>query len=98
MENNRRATGLVYSAGTFAMKSGGAVAGAIMLMILSIYGYTEGGHVQSPEALIGIKLNMSVVPVVFIALACVVMMFYPLSKQLMEQVEMNYNKDEIILI
>ena len=92
-KNRRRATGLVYSAGTFAMKFGGGIAGALMLLVMKFYGYTEHkGEIgealhQSASALQGIKLNMSIIPLVFVAIALVLLLLYPLSKERMLEIE-----------
>jgi GPH family glycoside/pentoside/hexuronide:cation symporter len=86
-KNNRRATGLVFSAGTFAMKFGSGVAGAVTLFILSFYGYDGKIAEKITGALDGIKLNMSLIPTVFIIVAIVIMLLYPLSKEKMMVVE-----------
>ncbi|MBN1997115.1 MFS transporter [candidate division KSB1 bacterium] len=93
-KTGRRTTGLIYSAGTFAMKFGGGVAGAVMIWVLKFYGYAgkdlaSGGAAltQSDTAMIGVKLINSFVPVVFIGLAILLMIFYPLSHQKMEEIE-----------
>ncbi|MBN2521383.1 MAG: MFS transporter [Bacteroidales bacterium] len=89
--NKRRATGLVFSAGTFAMKFGGGVAGAVTLFVLSIFGYEGQNQAKITEALEGIKLNMSIVPTLFIVFAIIIMFFYPLSKEKMIQIEQDLN-------
>jgi glycoside/pentoside/hexuronide:cation symporter, GPH family len=86
-KNNRRATGLVFSAGTLAMKFGSGVAAAVTLFVLSFYGYDGQVAEKITGALKGIKLNMSIVPTVFIILAIVLLFFYPLSKEKMMEVE-----------
>lgn len=85
--NGRRATGLIYSAGTFAMKFGGAVAGAITLMVLNIYSYDGKAIVKTPEMLEGIKLNMSIVPAIFVLIGIVALWFYPLTTKKMKEIE-----------
>jgi GPH family glycoside/pentoside/hexuronide:cation symporter len=86
-KNNRRATGLVFSAGTLALKVGSGVAGAITLFVLSFYGYDGKVSEKITGALEGIKLNMSIVPTIFILIAVAVLIFYPLSKEKMIEVE-----------
>ncbi|MGD2036171.1 MAG: glycoside-pentoside-hexuronide (GPH):cation symporter, partial [Bacteroidales bacterium] len=91
--NSRRATGLVFSAGTFAMKFGGGVAGAVTLFVLNMFQYTDKGDSitkvveQSDRALQGIKMVNSFVPVVFIVIAILVILFYPLSTNKMTEIE-----------
>ncbi|WP_299158748.1 MFS transporter [uncultured Tenacibaculum sp.] len=86
-KNGRRATGLIYSAGTFAMKFGGGVAGAITLAVLNMYNYEGNVAVKTVEMLHGIKLNMSLVPALFVLLAVVALLYYPLTTQKMKEVE-----------
>jgi len=86
-KNKRRATGLVYSAGTFAMKFGGGVAGAVIGFVLSSYGYDGMDASTIPASIPGIKLLMSWIPTIFITLAIIVMFFYPLTKAKMEKIE-----------
>lgn len=86
--NGRRATGLTFSAGTFAMKFGGGMAGVAMMFVLKIQGYMgKGVEVQSPEALHGIRLINSFIPVIFIVVAILVILLYPLTDNKMVEVE-----------
>jgi len=86
-KNRRRATGLVFSAGTFAMKFGGGVAGAVMLMVMNAFGYNPDAASQTTESLVGIRLNMSVIPGVFLIVAIVLIFFYKLDKKKMTEIE-----------
>jgi GPH family glycoside/pentoside/hexuronide:cation symporter len=86
-KNKRRATGLVFSAGTFAMKFGGGMAGFITLMILNMYGYDGKVVEKTPEMLEGIKLNMSIVPALFVLVGVIALWFYPLTSKKMETIE-----------
>jgi len=86
-KNNRRATGLIFSAGTFAMKFGGGLAGAVMLFVMNMYGYDGAVEVKSTESIQGIILNMSLIPGLFLILAILLMLFYPLSKQKIIKIE-----------
>ncbi|MFO7999820.1 MAG: MFS transporter [Marinilabilia sp.] len=83
-KNGRRATGLVYSAGTFAMKFGGGVAGAIIGLVLSIYGYDGQDPSTVEGARQGIRFLMSWIPGIFTIIAFIAMMIYPLSQQKMD--------------
>ncbi len=77
--NGRRATGLVYSAGSSATKFGGGIAGVIIGLILAAYGYqgTDPDTIQS--AVPGIKLLMGVIPSAIVFVSMALMFFYPLS-------------------
>ncbi|MCG8697267.1 MAG: MFS transporter [Bacteroidales bacterium] len=86
-KNGRRATALIFSAGTFAMKSGGAIAGGLMVGILGWFGYAEGGVEQNQLAVQGIRLNMSIIPAVIIFITTVILAFYPLNRKKMNEIE-----------
>ncbi|MBQ1569462.1 MAG: MFS transporter [Kiritimatiellae bacterium] len=82
----RRATGLVYSAGSFATKFGGGIAGAIIGAVLARYGYvgTEPGTI--PGAIPGIRLLMGVIPSAIAAGTSVLMLLYPLSDSRLSEI------------
>lgn len=85
-KNNRRATGLVYSAGSFSTKFGGGIAGAIIGIVLSKYGYDGLDPVAIEGSIPGIKMLMSWIPAVVALIGAATMMFYPLSKDKMNQI------------
>ena len=85
-KNNRRATGLVYSAGSFSTKFGGGIAGAIIGVVLSKYGYNGLDPAAIKGAIPGIKILMSWVPAVVALIGAVTMMFYPLTKKMMDKI------------
>ena len=86
-KNNRRATGLVYSAGSFATKFGGGIAGAIIGFVLGSYGYNGQDAVAIEGAIPGIKMLMSWVPgLVAIVGAVIMALLYPLGKQKMNEI------------
>lgn len=85
-KNGRRATGLIFSAGTFAMKFGSGMAGAITLAVLNLYDYDGQAVHKSAEMLEGIKLNMSIIPAVFVLVGIVALFFYPLTTSKMKEI------------
>lgn len=80
-KNGRRATGLIYSAGTFVQKTGGGFAGALVLVVLANYGYNGMDSSTIANALPGMQLLMSWVPGIFAFTGAALMIFYPLSDQ-----------------
>ena len=80
LKNGRRATGLVFSAGTFAMKFGGGVAGGIIGFVLAAYGYDGMDEQTVAGAIEGIKMLMSWIPALFTVPVVVILFWYPLSK------------------
>jgi GPH family glycoside/pentoside/hexuronide:cation symporter len=86
-KNARRATALVFSAGTFAMKFGSGMAGAVIGFVLAAYGYDGMDPATIPGASPGIKLLMSWVPTIFIFVSAGIMAVYPLTKEKMAAIE-----------
>lgn len=80
-KNNRRATAIVFSAMIFGLKAGLSIGGALVAGILAGYGYNEQLTVQSPEAINGIKLSLSVFPTLtfFVSVGC--LFFYEINKR-----------------
>ena len=79
-KNNRRATGLIYSAGSFATKFGGGIAGAIIGLVLGMFHYNGQDAVSIEGAIPGIIMLMSWIPAIITVLAAALMMFYPLTQ------------------
>jgi len=82
----RRATGIVFSAATFGQKFGWGIGGAIMGWLLTIFNYVPN-EVQSPEAILGIKLMLSIIPGILMILSVGLLFFYDLSESFMEKVQ-----------
>ena len=98
---SRRSTAFIMAASLFALKLGVAFGGAALAWVLSYYGYfkpteeqlaqmVQGVNVviEQPEsAVTGIRLAMSVYPAIAAILAMIFMLFYPLDKARMEEIE-----------
>jgi glycoside/pentoside/hexuronide:cation symporter, GPH family len=83
-KNGRRATALVFSAGTLSMKFGTGIAGAITGWLLTMFGYAANAA-QSVESLEGIRLLISVIPAIAAILAIGVFRFYGIDDRLVER-------------
>lgn len=89
--NKRRATGLVYSAGSFATKFGGGIAGAIIGLILAAFQYNGMDSVAIQGAVPGIILLMSWIPAIIAIIAAGLMSLYPLNQQKMDEITIELN-------
>ncbi|KGJ96308.1 MFS transporter [Colwellia psychrerythraea] len=85
-KNGRRATGLIYSAGTFVQKTGGGFAGALVLVVLASYGYDGMDKATIEATLPGMQLLMSWIPAAFAFAGAALMMLYPLSCKQNQQI------------
>jgi len=85
-KNGRRATGLIYSAGTFVQKTGGGFAGALVLVVLASFGYDGMDKSTIEASLPGMQLLMSWIPAAFAFAGAALMMLYPLTKAQNQQI------------
>jgi GPH family glycoside/pentoside/hexuronide:cation symporter len=77
-KNGRRATGLVFSAATFAQKAGWGIGGALAGWILALYNFIPNME-QTLHSLIGIKLMVSVFPGVLYMSCAILLYFYTID-------------------
>ena len=85
-KTGRRATALFYSASTFALKSGGALGGALALWILAFYGY-QANIVQNVHTLQGMRMMLSIYPMIGVIICIVFIAFYTLSEKQLQTIE-----------
>jgi glycoside/pentoside/hexuronide:cation symporter, GPH family len=90
-KNSRRATGLVYSAGSFATKFGGGLAGAIIGFVLAAFKYNGQDAVAIQGAVPGIIMLMSWIPTIIALIAAGVMTLYPLNQKKMDAITIELN-------
>ena len=95
-KNGRRATGLVYSAGSFATKFGGGLAGAIIGFVLAAFHYNGQDEVSIQGAVPGIIMLMSWIPTIITLIAAGVMAFYPLNQTKMDAITKELNNRRAI--
>lgn len=76
--NHRQATGLIFSASTFAQQLGWGFGPAAAAQLLDRFGFVANAA-QSPEVLHGLVLMMSLIPAAFGALSIAMVCLYPLS-------------------
>ena len=79
-KTGRRATGLYFSAATFAQKAGWGIGAAIAGWILTVYHYVPDA-VQTPTSIHGIKLLVSVIPGILYMSCAVFMFFYTIDSK-----------------
>lgn len=79
-KNGRRATGLVFSAATFAQKAGWGIGGALAGWLLALYKFTPNIQ-QTASALTGIKLMISVFPGILYMSCAILLYFYAIDQK-----------------
>jgi len=90
-KNGRRATGLVYSAGSFATKFGGGIAGALIGFVLTAFHYNGQDSASIQGAVPGIIMLMSWIPTIVALVAAGFMSLYPLDQKKMDAITIELN-------
>lgn len=86
-KNNRRATGMVFSAMIFGLKAGLGIGGAIAGFILSVYGYEAAVASQSSEVLLGIRMSVSIYTGILFLFCALLLFFYQINKGMELKIE-----------
>jgi GPH family glycoside/pentoside/hexuronide:cation symporter len=81
LRTGRRVTGLAFSGALFALKLGVALGGWLIGFILAWYGYDGKADMQTPEAIRGLVLSMTLFPAIGHALLIPFAAFYKLDHQ-----------------
>jgi GPH family glycoside/pentoside/hexuronide:cation symporter len=84
----RRATGLVFSAASFAQKFGWAIGGAGAGWLLAYFGYLPN-VAQSPRTIHGIVLMMSMIPAIAAVAAVAALWFYEIDEATVQQMSVD---------
>jgi glycoside/pentoside/hexuronide:cation symporter, GPH family len=82
----RRTTGLIFSAGTFSQKTGGALGGALAGAYLGWIGYVANSQ-QTPDAVEGLKSMMSYLPSLLGIVAAAAVVLYGITPKISKQIE-----------
>jgi len=85
-KTGRRATGLYFSAATFAQKAGWGIGAAIAAWLLTVFNYVPNAN-QTHTALIGIKLLVSVFPGVLYISCAFFMLGYNIDSRTSDQMK-----------
>jgi GPH family glycoside/pentoside/hexuronide:cation symporter len=86
-KSGRRATGLYFSAATFAQKAGWGIGAAIAGWLLTAFNYVPD-VTQTQTALTGIKLLISVIPGILYMSCALFMLFYNIDSQTTDQMKL----------
>ncbi len=85
-KTGRRTTGVIYATIMFGLKAGLSLGGAMAGWLLSAYGY-QANVAQTPGALMGIRMTISVYPAIFFLIVVIAMFFYEIGKKLNIQIQ-----------
>jgi GPH family glycoside/pentoside/hexuronide:cation symporter len=82
----RRTTGVIFATILFALKGGLSLGGALAGWLLSGYGY-QANAAQTPTALQGIRMLVSVYPAICLVIVVVCLVFYRITRPLNQQIQ-----------
>ncbi|RIK78094.1 MAG: MFS transporter, partial [Planctomycetota bacterium] len=85
-KTGRRTTGVVFATILFALKAGLSLGSALSLWLLDAYGYRPNAE-QTPEALRGIRLIISVYPALFFGVCIACLACYRISRSMNQQIQ-----------
>lgn len=86
LKTGQRVTGLVFSGALFMLKLGVAVGGWLIGMVLTSYGYDGKAEVQSPDAIKGIVLSLTLLPALGHFLLIPIVSRYRLNRRRCEEI------------
>ncbi len=86
-KNHRRATAIIFSAMILGLKAGLTIGGTLVVTFLAAYGYESGLEEQGADSIHGIKMTLSVFASIPFFLACGLLFFYKINKQMENQIE-----------
>jgi GPH family glycoside/pentoside/hexuronide:cation symporter len=85
-QTGRRTTGVIYATIIFALKLGLSLGGAIAGWLLAGFGY-QPNAAQTPYALLGIRLTISVFPGILFVMIVGCLIYYKIGKRLNIQIQ-----------
>lgn len=85
-KNGRRATGLIYSAGSLATKFGGGIGAAIIGFVLAYFNYNAKDPSSIEAAKVGIVWLISWIPAIIALFGAAFMLLYPLDRTQMDTI------------
>jgi glycoside/pentoside/hexuronide:cation symporter, GPH family len=86
-KNNRRATAIIFSAMMVGLKAGLTLGSAILTWILGLYDYVPNSEKQSPQAVQGVKMLVSVYPSIPFLIGAALLFFYVINKKMEVRIE-----------
>lgn len=84
----KRHEGVSFSVATIAHKASAAGAVVLALLVLDVTGYVSQAAVQTPQAILGIRLVIGPVPALVLVMGIMLALFYPLNRERYTQVVM----------
>jgi GPH family glycoside/pentoside/hexuronide:cation symporter len=87
-----RREGMFYGINALFTRPAESIGPIIAALILAVFGYQQNSIVQSPEAILGIKIIWYIVVNIFAAIALIFVYYYPIHGETLKQLEIDLEK------
>ena len=94
-KNNHRATAIIFAAMLFGLKFGLTIGGSLVAAILAANSYDPQAITQTPEAINGIKLSISLYSSLPFLIAVACLFFYEINKKMETQIEQDLKQRRV---
>lgn len=84
-----RAEGISYAVYSFSQKLATAVGGVAVAWVLEVTKYRANADVQSVSTLNGILSTLTIIPIIFVIISAITILFYKVDKQLFEKIKID---------
>lgn len=84
-----RAEGISYAVYSFSQKLATAVGGVAVAWVLEFTKYQANIEIQSDFTLKGILSTLTIIPIVFVTISAIIILFYKVDKNLFERIKMD---------
>jgi len=91
LKTGRRREGMYFGTNALVMRLSTLLV-SLAVLILAPLGYIEGAEVQPPSAIFGIKLLMSIFPILGIIAGLLIIRYYPIDKEYREKIKREIEK------
>ena len=95
-KTGKRVSGLAFGGISFSQKAGMGIAGAVVGWLLTSFNYVPNMDHQSPHALLGIVLMLTLIPAVFHGIMGCLMFFYKITDEYYESLPVVQADDHTI--
>jgi len=86
LRTGRRREGMYFGTNALVMRLSTLLV-SLAVLILAPLGYIEGAEVQPPSAIFGIKLLMSIFPILGLIVGLLIIRYYPIDKEYRERIK-----------
>jgi GPH family glycoside/pentoside/hexuronide:cation symporter len=88
LKTNNRRDGMFFGTNALITKPASSLIIFVFSAIIQFYGYNSKLDIQSPQAIVGIRLGVGILPLIFLVLALIALYFYPLHGKKIKKIKL----------